>query len=158
VTMPTTWRLLVPHLPRLLGSFFAPRAQMDSMAMFPGIPNPDSLWGTVFQEALRQSFAAETPATAVTSQQAATLPISTIAPGTTESTTSSLGLAPVLGPLDDDDLLPAIPPAEQPDVTPVGAPASAATSRAEGSPEAPVPEGMIPPEGDTVLSNNSAGD
>jgi hypothetical protein len=122
-------RRLVPHLPRLLGSFFAPRAKTDSMAMFPDVPNPDTLWGSVYQEALRQNFAAESPATEP--YQAASPPAPAIAPATTELTTSSFDSSSVLSPVGDHNLPPTTATEERSGVAPVVAPASVPASRVE---------------------------
>jgi len=147
-------RRLVPHLPRLLGSFFAPRAQTDSMAMFPGVPNPDTLWGSVYQEALRQNFAAESPATAP--HQAVGPPVPAIAPVTTKLTTSSFDPASAPGPVGDDDLPPTTAPEERSDVAPVMAPASVPASRADGSPEVLAAGETLLPEEDAVRPTDSA--
>jgi len=147
-------RLLVPYLPRLLGAFFAPRAQTDSMAMFPDVPNPDTLWGSVYQEALRQNFAAESPATAP--YQAAGPPVPAITSVTGKFTTSSFDPVSATGPVAADELPPTPATAEQPNVAPVVAPASVPAPRAEGSPEVPGADETLPAEEDTVLPTDSA--
>lgn len=147
---------LVSHLPRLLGSFFAPRAQTDSMAMFPGVANPDTLWGSVYQEALRQSFSAESPAAAP--YQGAGPQVPTIAPVTTELTTSSFDPSSTPSPVGDGDFPPTTAPEERTDVAPLMAPASIPASRAEGSPEVPAAGETLLHEEEAALPTDSAAD
>ena len=149
-------RRLVPRLPRLLGSFFAPRAQTDSMAMFPGVPNPDTLWGSVYQEALRQNFAAESPATAP--YQAARPPVPAITPVTTELTTSSFAPASAPSQVGDDHWPPTTAPQERSEVAPVMAPVSIPASRAEDRPAVLAAGETLLPEEDAVLATDSAVD
>jgi len=122
--------------------------------MFPGVPNPDTLWGSVYQEALRQNFAAESPATAP--HQAVGPPVPAIAPVTTKLTTSSFDPASAPGPVGDDDLPPTTAPEERSDVAPVMAPASVPASRADGSPEVLAAGETLLPEEDAVRPTDSA--
>jgi hypothetical protein len=122
--------------------------------MFPGIANPDTLWGSVYQEALRQNFAAESRATAPC--QAVGPPVPAIAPVATKLTTSSFDPAPAPGLVGGEDLPPKTIPEEQPNVAPVVVPASVPAPSAEDSPEVSAADETLPPEEDGVLPADSA--
>lgn len=114
------------------------------------------VWGSVYQEALRQNFAAESPATAP--HQAAGPPVPAITPVTTELTTSSFDPASALSPVGDDDLPPTTAPEERSDVASVVAPASVPAPRAEGSPEVLAVGETLLPEEDAVRPTDGAPD
>jgi len=150
--------LLVPHLIRLLGSFFAPRARTDSMAMFPDVSNPGTLWGSVYQEALRQNFAAEPPAPEPYQAPEPPTPVSD--PETSEPTTSSSDPAPApsLVTAGAEELPGSTAPAEQPDVSIVVVPTAVPAPRTEDGPEVPCADERPPAEENTILPTDAATD